>query len=304
MKEQASERSKELSMLATSIAQLTEGRALYSTPISGLTLYRRDEVSEPVTGLYEPSICIIAQGAKKVRLGDDIYEYNSERYLFSGLHLPAVAQVIDASKQKPYLALRLTFDYREIAQLLADSQLPHPRSQKTERGMATGRFTLPLINAFQRLINLLDEEQDAAVLAPLIRREIFYRLLVGEQGVKMRQIAAMGTQSQQIAQAIAWLKANFSKPLSVTMLAEMANMGVSTFHHHFRVMTAMSPLQYQKQLRLQEARKLMLTEHIDAASASFNVGYESPSQFSREYSRLYGASPAKDIAALRQKMMN
>jgi AraC-like DNA-binding protein len=290
--------------LAETIARLTENGELRTTAVPGLSLFRRNEPSEPVTGMYEPSVCLIAQGAKRVRLGDDTYVYDSNHYLFSGLHLPVIAQVIKASHEKPYLGLRLTFDYRDISQLMADSQLPPPRTQKTDRGMATGELTASLVNAFQRLVDLLDEEPDIPILAPVIQREIFYRLLVGEQGVRLRQLAVMGTQSQQVAQAVSWLKSNFTKTLRVDELAEKANMGTSTFHHHFRSMTALSPLQYQKQLRLQEARRLMLAEHIDAASAGFQVGYESPSQFSREYSRLYGAPPVRDIMTLRQQAAN
>jgi AraC-like DNA-binding protein len=286
------------------IARLTENGELRTTSIPGLSLFRRNEPSEPLTGMYEPSVCLIAQGAKRVQLGDDTYVYDSNHYLFSGLHLPVIAQVIKASHEEPYLGLRLTFDYRDISQLMADSQLPPPRTQRTDRGMATGDLTVSLVNAFQRLVELLDEEQDIPILSPVIQREIFYRLLVGEQGGKLRQLAAMGTQSQQVAKAVSWLKSNFTEPLRVDKLAEMANMGTSTFHHHFRNMTALSPLQYQKQLRLQEARRLMLAEHIDAASAGFQVGYESPSQFSREYSRLYGAPPVRDIMNLRQHTAN
>ena len=287
--------------LMESIARLTEKGELRTTAVHGLSLFRKTESSEPVTGMYEPSVCLIAQGAKRVLLGDDTYVYDASHYLFSGLHLPVIAQVIEASREKPYLGLRLTFDYRDISQLMADSQLPAPRLRKTDRGMATGELTVPLVNAFQRLVDLLDQEQDIPILAPVIQREIFYRLLVGEQGGTLRQLAVTGTQSQQVAQAVSWLKSNFTKPLRVDELAEMANMGTSTFHHHFRSMTALSPLQYQKQLRLQEARRLMLTEHFDAASAGFEVGYESPSQFSREYSRLYGAPPVRDIMTLRQQ---
>lgn len=183
---------------------------------------------------------------------------------------------------------------------MADSQLPPPRTQKTDRGMATGEVTLPLLSAIQRLIDLLDEEQDIPILSPVIQREIIYRLLVGEQGARLRKIAVAGHQSFQIAKAIEWLKNNFTQPLRVEDLAALANMSTSTFHHHFRAMTTLSPLQYQKQLRLQQARQLMLAEHLDATSASFTVGYESPSQFSREYSRLFGAPPLKDITKLRQ----
>jgi len=289
--------------LAESVARLTENGELRTTAIPGLSLFRKNEPSGPVTGVYEPSVCLIAQGAKQVWLGDDIYRYDTNHYIFSGLHLPVIAQAVGVSREKPYLGLRLTFDYREISQLIADSQIPLPRAQKADRGMATGKLTSSLVMAFLRLVDLLEEERDIPILAPLIRREIFYRLLVGEEGVRLCQLATTGTQSQQVARAVSWLKSNFTKPLRVDELADMANMGTSTFHHHFRVMTALSPVQYQKQLRLQEARKLMLTENLDAASAAFQVGYESSSQFSREYSRLYGAPPVRDVMSLRQQVV-
>ena len=166
--------------------------------------------------------------------------------------------------------------------------------------MATGDVTLPLLTAFQRLIDLLDEPRDIPILAPNIQREIFYRLLVGDQGARLRQMASAGSQSNQIGRAIYWLKSNFTQTLRIDDLATQVNMSTSTFHHHFRAVTAMSPLQYQKWLRLNEARRLMLTENQDAAAAAFQVGYESPSQFNREYSRLFGKSPLRDITNLRQ----
>jgi AraC-like DNA-binding protein len=209
-------------------------------------------------------------------------------------------QVTKASPEKPYLGLVLNIDQREISQLMVDSNLPPPRPQQSSRGMATGEVTLPLLAAFQRLIDLLDEPRDIPILAPIIEREIFYRLLVGDQGARLRQIAVAGSQSNQIARAIDWLKGNFTKPLHIDDLAAHVNMSTSTFHHHFRQVTAMSPLQYQKWLRLNEARRLMLAEDQDATTASFQVGYESPSQFSREYSRLFGAPPLRDVINLRQ----
>ena len=250
--------------------------------------------------MYDLSICMVIQGAKRVVLGGDTYVYDPQHYLITSLHLPAVVQVIKASPNKPYLGLRLTFDHQEIAQLMADSHLPPPRTQQSSRGMATGEVTLPLLSAFQRLIGLLDKEQDIPILSPLIQREIIYLLLVGDQGARLRQIAAAGTQSQQIARVVGWLKANFAEPLHIDDLAAKAGMSTSTFHHHFRSMTALSPLQYQKNLRLQEARRLMLNERLDAANAGFRVGYDSPSQFSREYSRMFGAPPLRDITHLRQ----
>jgi AraC-like DNA-binding protein len=233
-------------------------------------------------------------------LGDESYVYDAHRFLITSVDLPTVVQVIKASREKPYLGLVLRLDQREISQLMVDSNLPPPRPQQSSRGMATGEVTLPLLTAFQRLIDLLDEPKDIPILAPNIQREIFYRLLVGDQGARLRQIAAAGSQSNQIARAIDWLKKNFTQPLRIDDLASQVNMSTSTFHHHFRAVTAMSPLQYQKWLRLNEARRLLLIENQDATSAAFQVGYESPSQFSREYSRLFGAPPLRDITSLRQ----
>jgi AraC-like DNA-binding protein len=182
---------------------------------------------------------------------------------------------------------------------MVESNLPPPRPQQSSRGIATGEVTLPLLAAIQRLIDLLDGPTDIPILAPIIKREIFYRLLIGDQGARLRQMASTGNQSNQIARAIDWLKSNFTRPLRIDDLAAQVNMSTSTFHHHFRQVTAMSPLQYQKWLRLNEARRLLLTENQDATTAAFQVGYESPSQFSREYSRLFGAPPLRDITSLR-----
>lgn len=290
-----------VSGLVTSIARWTESGERHTTAISGLSLFRRTESTEPVTGMYEPSICLIAQGTKRVQLGADKYVYDANHYLITSVHLPTVVQITEASPEKPYLGLQLKFDLREVSQLMADSHLPPPRTQQSRRGMATGEVTLPLVTAFQRLLDLLGEKEDIPILAPIIQREIIYRLLVGDQGARLRQIAVAGSQSQQIARAIDWLKGNFTQQLHIDDLAERARMSTSTFHHHFRSMTALSPLQYQKQLRLQEARRLMLADHVDAATASFQVGYESPSQFSREYNRLFGAPPLRDINLLREQ---
>ncbi len=286
--------------LGKGIARWTEKGEQHTTAIPGLSLFRREEPTEPITGLYEPSICLVAQGAKRVLLGDDTYVYDAHHYLITSVHLPTIVQIIEASREKPYLGLRLMLDLREISQLMADSNLPQPREQQSSRGMATGEVTLPLLTAFHRLIDLLAEQQDIPILTPVIQREIIYRLLVGDQGARLRQIASAGSQSQQIARAIDRLKVNFTQPMRIDDLAAEARMSSSTFHHHFRSMTALSPLQFQKQLRLREARRLMLTEHMDAATAAFQVGYESPSQFSREYNRLFGAPPLRDITKLRQ----
>jgi AraC-like DNA-binding protein len=289
-----------LEALGASIARWTGMGDLLETAIPGLTLYRREEPTPPASILYEPRVCVVAQGAKRVLLGDEAYVYDARHFLITSVALPTTVQIIEASREKPCLGLVMKLDQREISQLMVDSNLPPPPPQQSSRGMATGEITVPLLAAFQRLVDLLAEPQDIPILAPVIQREIFYRLLVGGQGARLRQMASAGSQSHQIARAIHWLKGNFARPLRVDDLAAQARMSTSTFHHHFRAVTAMSPLQYQKWLRLREARRLMLAENQDASTAAFQVGYESPSQFSREYSRLFGAPPLRDVTNLRQ----
>lgn len=282
------------------IARMTEKTELVETAVSGLAMYRRNEPTQSETAMYEPTICFIAQGAKRVLLGGDKYVYDTHHFLITSVDIPTTVQVVKASPQKPCLGLVLKLDMREISQLVVDGNLPQPRVQPSSRGMALGKVTQPLINAFQRLVDLLAEPKDIPILAPIIKREIFYRLLIGDQGTRLRQMASAGSPSHQIARAIDWLKDNYTESLRIDDLASHVHMSPSTFHHHFRTMTAMSPLQYQKWLRLNEARRLMLTESLDAGTAAFHVGYESPSQFSREYSRLFGDSPLRDITNLRQ----
>ena len=282
------------------IARLTGSRERLEPPIPGLLLYKYSAVTEPQSAMYEPCVCVVAQGAKRVVVGGDAYVYDAQHFLITSLDLPAMVQIYRASAEKPCLGIVLKLDLREVSQLMVDTKLPPPREQRTGRGMTTGQITLPLLAAFQRLLDLLDEPKDIPILAPIVQREILYRLLVSDQGARLRQIASAGSQGNQVAQAIDWLKGNFSKPFKVEHLASQVYMSPSTFHHHFRALTAMSPLQYQKWLRLNEARRLMLTERFDAATAAMEVGYESPSQFSREYSRQFGAPPLRDITQLRQ----
>jgi AraC-like DNA-binding protein len=286
--------------LRESIARWTNTGNQFPSAIPALSLFREDEPTEPMSAVYEPSICMVVQGAKRVLLGNEHYEYNDHQYLITSVDLPTFFQVIEASKERPLLGLKLSFDIQEVSQLLVDSNFPHHRAQQSGHGMATSEITLPLLTAFQRLIDLLDDEHDIPVLAPIIQKEIIYLLLVGEQGARLRQIASTGSQSHQIAGAIEWLKNNFTQQLRIDDLASKASMSTSSFHNHFRSLTALSPLQYQKHLRLHEARRLMLAESMDAANAAFLVGYESPSQFSREYNRQFGAPPLRDIIKLRQ----
>jgi AraC-like DNA-binding protein len=292
-----------LDTLGKSIARWTDKGDQHTTGIRGLSLFQRIAPTPPASFMFEPRICVIAQGAKRVLLGDETYVYDPQHFLITSVDLPTVAEIIEASREKPYQGLILNIDQREISQLMVDSNLPPPRPQQSSRGMATGEVTLPMLSTFQRLIDLLAEPKDIPILAPVIQREIFYRLLVSDQGARLRQMASTGSQSQQIARAIQWLKSNFTQPLRIDDLATQVNMSTSTFHHHFRSVTAMSPLQYQKWLRLNEARRLMLAEKQDATTAAFQVGYESPSQFSREYGRLFGAPPLRDITSLRQMAM-
>lgn len=289
-----------LDALAQRIDQWTASGEQLVTPVPGLALFRRTEPTEPLTLMYEPSICLVAQGAKRVLLGDVTYVYDRRHFLITSLHLPTLVQVLSASPEQPYLGLRLTLDQGELSRLVVDSNLPPAPVRHSSPGMATGEVTWPLVAALARLVDLLDDEQAVPILAPIIQREIIYRLLVGDQGERLRQMVSAGTPGQQIARAIDWLKDHFTRPLSIDELAAQARMSTSTFHHHFRAMTALSPLQFQKQLRLHEARRLMLVEHGDAGSVAFQVGYESPSQFSREYRRLFGVPPMRDIVRLRQ----
>jgi AraC-like DNA-binding protein len=286
--------------LVESIARWRDKPGVQATACPALTLVRYDAPTSTTSYMHAPSICLIAQGSKRVLLGEETYVYDSHHFLLTSVDLPIIAQVTEASAKKPYLGLTLKLDPREIAQLMTDSSLPPPRTQQENRGMAVGKLSEPVLCAVLRLLDLLDEPEHLPILAPMIQRELLYRLLVGEQGPRLRQMGSAGCRSHQIARAIDWLKAYFAQPLRVDDLADQVRMSPSAFHHHFRTLTAMSPLQYQKWLRLHEARKLMLTEQLDASDAAFQVGYESPSQFSREYRRLFGTPPLRDIKSLRQ----
>lgn len=289
-----------IATLAEKIARWTLDGDDPQAGIPALTLRRFEAPTEKTSYLHEPSICVIAQGSKRVLLGEEAYEYDSRHFLLTSVDVPVIAQVLKASAEKPYLSLMLKLDQRTITQLMVDSNLPAPRSKEASRGMAIGEVTSPLVDSFIRLIDLLNEPADIPILAPMVQREIIYRLLVGDQGRRLRQIASAGSHSHQIARAINWLKGNFTQQVRIEDLAANTGMSTSTFHQHFRALTAMSPLQFQKRLRLTEARRLMLTDHLDATTAAFQVGYESSSQFNREYGRMFGAPPLRDIKGLRQ----
>ena len=286
--------------LARILARSTGGDGLHRTPIPGLTIFRSTAPNAPVCGLYEPVLTVVAQGAKRVRLGEESYVYDRAHYLVVSVDLPVVSQVIQASAKEPCLCFTYALDARRIADVMAEMQAPAPRAAPVLRGLSVSPLPPPLLDAMLRLARLLESPADLPVLAPLIEREVLYRLLTGEQGERLRHIAMTGSQTHQVTRAIAWIRENYTQPLRVEDLAHTVNMSVSSLHHHFKAVTAMSPLQYQKRLRLSEARRLMLSEMRDAASAAHQVGYESPSQFNREYSRQYGAPPMRDVAELRR----
>jgi AraC-like DNA-binding protein len=285
--------------LARKIALFIGSAENRATDIPGLTLHRRTAPTAPCSMTYEPGVTVIAQGRKRVELGRNIFIYDASRFLLTSVDLPVVSRVIEASEKAPCLALSLKLEMPVVRELLSREEMQVAEAPSDSPGMATGETTVEFLSACCRLVDLLDTPRDIPVLGGLIQREIVYRILRSAEGARLRGIATLGEQSQRTARAIAWIRANYAKPLRVEDVAEIAGMGVSTLHHHFRVLTAMSPLQYQKQLRLQAARGRMLMDGLDAASAAFEVGYESASQFNREYSRFFGQPPMRDIRTLR-----
>ena len=285
--------------LARKIALFVGSAEKYVTAVPGLSLHRRTAPTAPCPATYEPSVAVIAQGRKRVDLGRTAFIYDASRFLLSSVDLPVVTRVVEASEQVPCLAMLLKFEMPMVRELLSREEIQVAEAPSDSLAMATAETTVEFLNACCRLLDLLNTPQDIPFLSGLIQREIIYRILRSPAGARLRSIATLGEQNHRTAKAIAWIKANYAKPLRVDDLAEIAGMGVSTLHHHFRVLTAMSPLQYQKQVRLQAARWRMLLDGLDAASAAFDVGYESPSQFSREYNRFFGQPPMRDIQALR-----
>ena len=284
--------------LAQKIAAHTRKAGEHATAIPGLVLYRRTAPSPCYPATYEPSLNIFVQGRKRINLGGTTYLCDESTFLLSSVDVPVVSQIIAASERVPLLSLLLKLDMAAVRGILSQEEFHSPGASSQARGIAIGKTTVELLKPCSRLLELLDTPEDIPFLSNMIQREIVYRLLRGPQGERLRAIATLGDQSHRTAKAIAWLRANYMKPLRVEELAEVARMGMSTLHHHFRALTAMSPLQYQKQLRLGAARERMLINGLDAASAAFEVGYESPSQFNREYKRFFGQPPMRDVRTL------
>jgi AraC-like DNA-binding protein len=285
--------------LASRIAAHIGTKQRRITDVPGLTVHQRTAPTPPCSMTYEPSLIVTAQGRKRVELGGRTFTYGSSHYLLASVALPVMARVVEASEQAPCLALSLKLQMPVVRELLSREELDVAPQTGTGPAIALGELTAELLDAFCRLMRLLDQPREIAFLHGLIEREIIFRVLEGPEGARLRAIATLGDQSHRTAKAIAWIKDNYAKPLHVEELAEIAGMGVSTLHHHFRALTAMSPLQYQKQIRLQEARTRMSIEGLDAGSAALEVGYESASQFTREYKRYFGQTPMRDARTLR-----
>lgn len=284
--------------LAAIISRHCQADGAVDTAIPGVKLFRGSNTEVPTCAIMTSVFAMMAQGAKRITVADDTYDYDPRHYLISSVDLPMFSRITRASSAEPYLGLALSIDPLKINELAA--AMPQNRVQDAvDRGIAVGLLSVDIQNTALRLVRLLDTPADIPVLAPIIERELLYRLLVGTLGSRLRQAAASGSHSHQIVRAIGWLKTNLDQPLSIERLASLANMSRSSLHHHFKALTAMTPLQYQKQLRLQEARRLMLVSDTDAASAAHHVGYESPSQFNREYRRMFGTPPGRDVAQFR-----
>ncbi|MDL2403533.1 AraC family transcriptional regulator [Rhizobium mayense] len=287
-----------LTEIAAVIARHVSKDGFHATPIERLTLVRSSTVTMPMPNVYRPQLCLVAQGHKEVTFGDRVFRYAPGRYGIVTHDLPVIGHVVEATPDKPYLCLFLDFDPVMLGDLalrvLAPPGAPSPPIGKTVSDAGAG-----LLNAALRLLRLLDDPAGLPVLGPLAEQEILYHLLAGPDGARMRHITSSQGRVAQVGRAIAWIRQNFRERFSIERLAAEVGMSPSSLHEHFRAVTALTPLQFQKQLRLQDARSLMLLQDIDVTTAAFRVGYESPSQFTREYRRHFGEPPARDIARLR-----
>ncbi|GGF81886.1 AraC family transcriptional regulator [Rhizobium wenxiniae] len=286
--------------IASIAARHGRGEGDGTTAIDGLGISRRTSPSEPCHGSYRPCFAMVIQGAKRVQLGSDTINYGAGDYLLTSLELPVAWRVVEASPEVPHFCITVAISSDKVLDLMGRNGLSKPVGpSKNQRGIVVNVATPELLDASVRLMRLLDRPSDIPSLSPLIEQEILYRILTGPAGGQLINIAIADSHGNRVARAIAWLKENFAGSLRIEELAEHVGMSVSSFHHHFKAITAMTPVQYQKQLRLHEARRLMLVEGLDVGNAGHRVGYQSPSQFSREYSRLYGLSPARDMDAVR-----
>ncbi|HEY9665603.1 MAG TPA: AraC family transcriptional regulator [Coleofasciculaceae cyanobacterium] len=287
--------------LAQLVTRHTDGKGngIHSTAIAQLEFMRESTAPTALRAVYEPTLCIIVQGKKETLLGQETYRYGAAQYLVVTVDLPLSGNIVEATADKPYLCFKLSLDATGLWDIIDQLQRSPEKKESSVRGLFVSDANAPLIESATRLTRLLDTPEDIPFLAPMMIRELYYRLLMSEQSEAVWQIATSGSHMQRIAEVIKQIKAEFTKSLSMDDLAKQARMSSASFHRHFKAVTSMSPLQYQKQLRLLEARRLMLAEYADATYAAYQVGYESPSQFSREYSRMFGTPPKKDVERLR-----
>ncbi len=288
--------------LVSIINGLVNMDGIHATAIPSLQLFRASNVSEPLHAIYEPSLLLIVQGSKIVTLADENYQYDSTSYLVTSVHLPITGQIVQATPKEPYLCVQISFNTDQILDIIKESNEAWSDKVDSGRGIVVNRINSDLLDAVLRLVRLLYTPKDIPVLSPLIIREILYRILQDKQGDLIKQFAMIGSQAHCITKVIQIINSNFSKPLRIEELAKEVNMSTSSLHNQFKKVTAMSPLQYQKLIRLQEARRLLFAESSEAANVGFQVGYESPSQFSREYARMFGLPPISDINRLRASL--
>ncbi|AIO35940.1 AraC family transcriptional regulator [Burkholderia pseudomultivorans] len=287
--------------LASLIGRFAPVDGSHPTAIPGLLLHKHTRPVDLGCAVSRAALVIAAQGAKRVIVAGNAYEYDAQNCLITSIDLPILSRVTRASVAEPYLCLSLTLDPQRIVELSAEMRLPEPEAGPEGEGIALAELTPPLLDAALRLLRLLDTPADIPVIAPLIEKEVLYRLMTSGQGTRLRHMGVAGSQTHRISRAIEWIRDHFAEPMRVETLAHAVNMSVSSLHHHFKHVTTLSPLQYQKQLRLHEARRLLLHQGGDVGSIAATVGYESASQFSREYSRLFGAPPMRDVGHLRRK---
>jgi AraC-like DNA-binding protein len=271
--------------------------------LKGLHFYRTSSPSECIHSVSVPAFCVIAQGSKEVLLGSERYQYDPMHYLLGTVELPIASRILEATQEKPYLGLRLDLDPTLVGSVMVEAGYPSAQRGTSVKAINVSSLDADLLDAVVRLVRLINSPAEAHVLAPLIKREIIYRLLMGEQGGRLRQIAVLGGYTHHIALAVDRLRKDFNQPLRIENIARELGMSVSGFHHHFKSVTAMSPLQFQKQLRLQEARRLLLGQNLDATTAAYRVGYDDPSHFNREYKRHFGAPPMRDVERLREAVL-
>jgi AraC-like DNA-binding protein len=298
-------RAREAQQAAANREELTDriARALpddgWSEPLKGLVFFRGSSPTERAHAVSRPSLCVIAQGAKEIYLGDECFRYDPTHYLLAVASLPVVVQIAEASVDRPYLSLALALESSIVSSVIVETGMPASRASISARAIDVSALEGNLLDAVVRMVRLIDAPAEAHVMQPLVSREIVYRLLVGAQGDRLRHLTQLGGTTNRIAGALERLRTDFDKPLRIERIANELGMSVSGFHAQFKAVTAMSPLQFQKHVRLQEARRLMIGSDLDAATAGHRVGYEDASQFTREYKRLFGEPPLRDVQRLR-----